>query len=359
VFFSRSGIWLRSIQSLCQKLYKHKLFDVGSVAGDSRMQGIYSPIYDESIINKYLHTQFLEGALTYQEKYQNFPHYRYLLSTAVGRISLRSSDQLTILDLGSGVGNTVIPLLELFPNSFVIATDLSKELLALLKRTLAGRGQDHRCALLQLNVEELDFHPSSFDLVVGAAILHHLFSPEKSIEECAKILKKGGYAIFFEPFELGYMILRLAYSAILKDPRSKELPTDVMKFLQEMIQTWDAMKGRDKSSPQYLQMDDKWLFLPKYFHELSKQYGFSSCTIYPTHPPEQQFEIQTLSNLRLVTGRGQEALPEWAWALIRECDLRFSDELKSDLIIVGCVILQRPYNFVTEAARRLLHIGSS
>jgi len=319
------------------------------------MQGIYSPIYDESIVNKYVHTQFLEQASSYQEKYQNFPHFHDLLSTAFERVSLRSTRKLTILDIGSGAGNTVIPLLQLCPKSLVIATDLSKELLAILKKTLAEHGQEDRCALLQLNVEELDFHPSSFDLVIGGAILHHLFSPEGTIEGCARILKNGGYAIFFEPFELGYMILRIAYTAILNDPRSQWLPSDVAKFLQDMIQAWSYMKGRDKSSPPYLQIDDKWLFVPRYFEELAEQHGFSSCIIYPVRPPERQFELQTLNDLRLVTGRGQEALPEWAWTMIRECDLCFSDELKSDLIIVGCVILQRPNRFVTGAVKRLLH----
>jgi ubiquinone/menaquinone biosynthesis C-methylase UbiE len=332
---------LIACQKVCQKLYKYKLFDLGEITGDSRMRGICSPVYDESVVSKYVHAEFLEGASTYYEKYQNVAHFRALLSTALQRISVRSTRGLRILDLGSGAGNTVIPLLELCPDSFVIASDLSKELLAMLKRAVSERGLVRSCALLQLNAEELDFQPSSFDLVVGASILHHLLSPDRTIEGCARVLKKGGHAIFFEPFEIGIMILRLVYNAILDDPRSRALPVDVTNFLRGMIRDWDVRKGRDKSSPLYLQVDDKWLFTRKYFQELAERYGFSRCTIYPLHPTERQFENHALNDLRLVTGRGREALPEWALRMIQQCDLCFSDEVRSDLLISGCIILEK------------------
>jgi len=257
------------------------------------------------------------------------------------RLSLELTRPFNILDIGSGAGNSVIPLLELCPNSFVIAADLSVELLVLLREALQERGLGHRCGLLQLNVEELDFEESSFDIVVGAAVLHHLFASENTIADCARVLKKGGHAIFFEPFENGNMILRIAYEAILGDPRSAVLSADVVKFLRAVIDSFEIRKGRDKNLPIYHNLDDKRLFTPRYFRELSERCNFLRYIMYPMHSTERQFENQTLSYLRLETGKGREALPDWAWKTIQRYDSAFSDDVKSDLLIEGSIIMEK------------------
>jgi ubiquinone/menaquinone biosynthesis C-methylase UbiE len=307
------------------------------------LRGIFSPIYEPQVVSQYVHAQFSEAAQIYAEKYAAVEHFTWLLSRAFAQIGWGKQERsgLTILDIGSGAGNSIFPLLELCPESLLIASDLSIELLVWLKKALAERGLERSCVLLQLNAEELDFTPESFDLVVGAAVLHHLFSPEKTIAGCARILKRGGYALFFEPFEAGHAILRLIYSAILQDARHEALSAEVVAFLQSLIWEYEVRKGRDKSLPVYRQIDDKWLFTKRYIEEMAGKHGFSDCTMYPLYAPEQQFARQTEVNLRLGIGNGRESLPQWAWQIVQRYDEFFSEDLNGDLLIEGGVILKK------------------
>lgn len=326
------------------ELYKLPLFDLGS-AGNEELMSILSPIYDDSVINQYIQSQFAESARVYIEKYQHIEHFTNLVSTAFQRIELCAQNELTILDIGSGAGNTIFPLLELCPHSRVIASDLSVEMLVSLKEGMkefiTDRDADHGCLLLQLNAEQLDFVEESFDLVIGGAILHHMVSPEKTLSGCARILKQGGYAIFFEPFEEGNIILRNVYNTILNDSRQGTLSSEVRTLFHALIVDYDARMVRDKSLPKFRGLDDKWFFNKRYFLDLSEKHGFSECIIYPLHSTERQFELQTEVYLRLGRGKTRDALPDWVWEIVRQYDQCFSEDTKKDLLIEGCLILKK------------------
>ena len=49
-----------------------------------------------------------------------------------------------------------------------------------------------------MNAEQMDFEDSTFDLIFGSGIIHHL-NIEKAYSEIARVLKPGGSAIFVEP----------------------------------------------------------------------------------------------------------------------------------------------------------------
>jgi ubiquinone/menaquinone biosynthesis C-methylase UbiE len=325
-----------------QNLYKRQLFDLGET-GNIRLKGILSPVYNESLVNQYVQAQFLELAPEYASKYQNTEYYEWLISKAFQHIALNPQDtkNLVILDIGSGSGNSIFPLLKICSNSFIIASDLSIEMLVLLKQALEKFQKNYHCSLLQLNAEEIEFAPESFDLILGGAILHHLFSPEKTIEGCSKVLKKGGHAIFFEPFENGNIILRIVYEEILNHSLQDKLPVEVRNILRALIVDFDIRKGRNKSADIYQKIDDKWLFTKQYFLELADKYNFSDCIIYPLHATENQFERQTEVNLRLGIGKDRDILPDWAWELLRKYDNYFSEDLKKDLLIEGCILLKK------------------
>jgi ubiquinone/menaquinone biosynthesis C-methylase UbiE len=103
--------------------------------------------------------QFREDALAYVERYQKTDYFENLLTTAFARMSLRQEQRtgLTILDVGSGAGNSALPLLTLCPQSSLVASDLSVELLVLLKNVLQQQRLHEDCLLLQLNAEDLHF----------------------------------------------------------------------------------------------------------------------------------------------------------------------------------------------------------
>jgi len=333
----------RVVDGLVAGIYERPLFDLGS-KGDSRLSGILSPIYDDSLVKKYVQSQFFESAHVYIGKYQDTEIFRSLILTAFQRIDFNPEGERIILDIGSGAGNTVFPLLTLCPDSHVIASDLSVDMLAFLKlgleKLIIDQGMDRSCFLLQLNAEDLDFVDGSIDMVVGASVLHHMISPEKSLRKCARILKKGGFAIFFEPFEEGNIITRAAYNAILKDSRQKALSRKTKDFLEAIIRDYDVRMVRDKSSERFSGLDDKWLFNKRYFSVLAEKYGYSDCIIFPLRETEHQFLNHTLTTLRLFGGMERDDLPEWAWEIIQQFDQCFSEQAKEELLIEGCIILK-------------------
>ena len=322
-------------------LYRHPLFDLGDT--NPALRGIFSPLYDQETVERYVHTLFQENAQDYAERYTDTAYFLRLLSDAFTRIELRRGNGvlLQILDIGSGAGNSIFPLLTLCPDALIIASDLSLDLLVLLKKALAETGQADSCALLQLNAEELDFIPESFDLVVGAAMLHHMLAPEKVVAGCARILKPGGSAIFFEPFEAGNAVLCLIYRAILEDSRNALLPAEVAQCLQSHINECQIRRGRDKTSTVFQHIEDKWLFTQRYIVDVARQYGFASVETYPLHALERPFTRQTEVHLRLAIGREPDALPPWAWELIQTYEQHFSEDLKGDLLIEGGIILKK------------------
>ena len=322
-------------------LYRRPLFDLGDT--NPALRGIFSPLYDQETVAHYVHALFQENAQGYAERYTDTAYFLRLLSDAFTRIERREEKRggLQILDIGSGAGNTIFPLLTLCPDALVIASDLSLDLLVLLKKALAETERAGSCALLQLNAEELDFLPESFDLVVGSAVLHHLFAPEKVFAGCARLLKPGGCAIFFEPFEAGNAVLCLIYRAILDDPKSTSLPTEVVACLRSQINECKVRQGRDKTLPVFQEYEDKWLFTQRYIGDMAHQYGFTSVEMYPIHACEQPFTRQTEVILRLAIEREPDALAPWAWEIIQTYDQHFSADLKSDLLIEGGIILKK------------------
>ena len=335
------------------------------------MEGIYIPEPEIGKAPIGLTGQFLEDAETYHQKYTNTPYFKLLISDAMKRIGFHAKGP-TILDIGSGSGNSVFPCLELFPESRIIATDLSPDLLRILvvhvNREVSSVG---RVIPVCMDVTCDYYARHVFDLVLGAAILHHLIDPGAAIAAVSPALKPGGYAVFFEPFENGNSILRIAYSEILaragqsdrhaptKPPTWLErlrgrvpptgssvdgLPGDVCGLLRLMVEDLSRRSGSDKSAPLFQQIDDKWLFTRSYIEERARAAGFDQVLIYPIHDVERPFSRQTEVNLSLALGASPDRLPAWAWEILDYYDHVFSMELKRDLFIEACIILRKGGN---------------
>lgn len=272
--------------------------------------------------------QFLEDAQTYHAKYFNVPHFVDLLAT--GLEGIRFDSHPRILDLGSGSGNSVLAALHLFPQAEIVATDISANLLRILRRMLP---QPSQVALVCSGAESLNLRPRSVDLIIGTAILHHLLNPERVIRTLVPAVKPGGILVFCEAFEMGYDILALAYRRILYE---SPLGPTAHEFLSGQVKCFEAMRGlAEKEYTRFL--DDKWLFTHNFFRELSRSLGLG-LSIRGLHDRERPFTAEALSHARL----GGFALPNSALNILAEYDSSFSSELKEDLIFVGIVTLRVP-----------------
>jgi SAM-dependent methyltransferase len=186
--------------------------------------------------------------------------------------------------------------------------------------------------------------PETFDLVVGAAILHHLIDPEEAIVAAGAALRPGGAAIFFEPFENGNAVLGLAYREILEQMdsrRERKRYKEGLDILRALGHDLETRRGRDKSDPIFRRIDDKWLFTRSFIEELAGKGGFASVDIRPIHSIERPFTQQTVTNLRLAANLGPEALPPWCWDKLASYDDAFSDDLKTDLFLEASIILRK------------------
>lgn len=332
-------------KDILQKLVQKEIFDLGNVVAP-KFSGIYSTITEQNIVDQYLHEGFTDNALGYDKIHTNYDALSRMIQTAFGKLKNPPfckeqnffNKKERILDIGSGSGNSIIPLLQLFPDSTIIGTDLSPEMLYLLRKKIPIDGSHDNLILLQLNAEDLCFSEESFDIIIGSSILHHLYSPDKTIKGCFRILKKGGVLIFFEPFENAYMILRCIFEDILNDPRKHTLSSELIYFLQSQIFDISIRKGRDKSPSCFRHLEDKWLFTKIYFEQMTEEFNFSNCKIYPIY---NNFENKVKDYLGVLQIAEEKSLPEWAWEKIRRFDSNFSEDFKHDMPFEGCIIMEK------------------
>jgi SAM-dependent methyltransferase len=328
------------------QVIRGEVVDLGTVAGPP-LAGVLMPRAEVGVAKIGITDQFLRDAKTYHERYSAVPYFRALIEQATrGRLA---ADPALVLDIGSGSGNSVLPCLDMFPGARVVATDLSESLLAILRdHVAADPATRERLALVCVDATQPYFVEESVDLVVGAAILHHLIDPSACIRQACRALKPGGCAVFFEPFENGNAILRLAYEQMLdrdEEGQRPQLDREVKHRLKMLAEDFRVRAGTDKSAPIFQRIDDKWLFTRSYFEDVAAAIGGVSVEINQLNPSSEPFLLQTRSYLRLALGLSQEqaaaALPEWAWDILRQIDATFSPELQRDLLVEGSVVFTR------------------
>lgn len=285
----------------------------------------------------------LGGAETYFQKYEHFGYMFELLKRELDILELEPKG--LAVDFGSGFGNTVIPLLENFHQLNIVATDISPDLLAILLREVRKRGLSERCAAVAFDAQNDYFVPGCADIVFGGAVLHHLIDPSALLNTAMKVLKPGGHAIFFEPFENWYSVLRLAYEEILRRAEASRESGAGFDFLRALAVDIAARTHR-RSYPgmldRWADLDDKWLFTPSSIERMCDVAGASSVRIHPFNAPDRPFTAQTRSALKNYAGLDpDEAIPAWAWDIVSRYDDSFSPEMRSELVIEGAVVITK------------------
>lgn len=59
------------------------------------------------------------------------------------------------------------------------------------------------CQYPQVDIQDLPFPASSFDIVLHSDTLEHVPDPSAALKECRRVLKPGGYCIFTVPMVIG------------------------------------------------------------------------------------------------------------------------------------------------------------
>jgi tRNA (cmo5U34)-methyltransferase len=133
-------------------------------------------------------TQFHFDPVTYLDLMrQELPAYERL-QEAVAAVSAGPA-VASVLDLGTGTGETLAAVLDRHPGAAAVGVDKSEAMLGAARRRLAGFPLDVRVADL---TDPLPAGP--FDLVVSALAVHHLGGSDKAdlFARIAGVLRPGG-----------------------------------------------------------------------------------------------------------------------------------------------------------------------
>jgi SAM-dependent methyltransferase len=286
---------------------------------------------------------FLENAEDYYARHQGFEYWHAAFRNAFQHLGLSRAD--LIVEYGCGFGNATLPLLEMFPGSIVLATDISPNLLAILKRLIDARGLEDRCVPVALDAHKPYIKPGIADVVAGSAVLHHLADPGAFLKAAMRVLKPGGVAVFFEPFEVGHALLRLLIRELSREAAVREASSPALSWLAEMAVEFQLQTKRDLL-PGWHDLDDKWLFTRSHLQRFADQ-ADAELLIRAISPesfdkPFRNTVTNMIRDWRRLDPGDLTNMPPWAWNVIDYYDAEaFSSELKEDLLFEGCVIFRK------------------
>jgi tRNA (cmo5U34)-methyltransferase len=108
-----------------------------------------------------------------------------------------------VLDVGCGAGNYTLKLLEHLPNLDVTLVDLSEPMLLRAKQRV-GQATTGKITTLQGDIRELDLAADSVDVILAAAVLHHLRTDDEwraVFSAFHRALRPGGSIWIFDLVE--------------------------------------------------------------------------------------------------------------------------------------------------------------
>lgn len=320
---------------------RREIHNLGMV--DPHLEGILSPGYSDSEISNHIHEEFLEKA----DQFLAFcpidrpliEHWKQLIRAAIGCYLV--DGPLTVLDLGSGGGTSVFPMLELLPNARVFATDLSLPLLAQLRNRAKREGLADRLAVMQVNAEDMVFSDAQADIVMGANILHHAVSPERTLTEIRRVLKPSGVAAFWEGFEGGAQIIASIFEVLLEasESRAKKLPAGMPDAMRSFIADLIRRRGRSKPVEVLLSLDDKWYFTHRWISDLAASAGFARYEIRSCYHTSNVVWVMVCHEL-LRFGYSADSLPQWAREKVLSIQDRYSDDWLTENLFEAAIVLE-------------------
>ena len=282
--------------------------------------------------------QFLADAQTWAAAHCDPSYWRWLVERCLTHVQLPRSPR--VLEVGCGSGDGTLAMLDVLPDSQVLASDVSPQMLAILESRLTD-ARRNRLTLVCADAMTLEYVNESFDFAFGASILHHLMQPELLLRRVQEALRPGAYAIFLEPYEGGNVALRLLCEHILREADSLGVGDAMQSMLREVAHDVEVRTECSKSAPIFQTLDDKWMFTPSRFERLGRAAGFCECRSFTTREPQNLFRDYMAMFLRLKCGLTPQSLPPGAWDIVAYYDRIFSDDLKNDIMMDGGVVFRK------------------
>jgi 2-polyprenyl-3-methyl-5-hydroxy-6-metoxy-1,4-benzoquinol methylase len=151
--------------------------------------------YDQQV-GELIKGRVLKKTIFTEEDFLKYPEYFVKDAKIYFLTLLGSVKNKEVLDIGCGVGD--LSLLLSTKGAHVTGIDISRGMIDLCKMR-AERYSIGDIDFRQMNALDLKFDRGSFDIVIGAAIVHHIPDLRVFFEECKRVLKSGGFILFEEP----------------------------------------------------------------------------------------------------------------------------------------------------------------
>jgi len=288
--------------------------------------------------------QFIDDADSYHEHYFNRVDFLELVGRMLtcGQVDLTRS--LRVLDIGSGGGSSVFAALKLLPNSHVVASDISPQLLAKLVAIAATQeSMRNRVSTYCFDLHVPFFEVGTFDIVLGCAILHHLVDPHQALKHVIEALKPGGKIIMVEPLEAGSLFNCFVYDTIIEIERKQGTAEDgpLIQLLRALRNDIQHRQGPPNCKPWTEHLDDKWVFNTAYLSDLAKSLGCKHSEVFPAQSEMANLFEGSLKDLLVVSGNANVKLSDAAVAFLKEVDQGLSTNLKQRLCPTGIIVFTK------------------
>jgi ubiquinone/menaquinone biosynthesis C-methylase UbiE len=195
-----------------------------------------------------------------------------------GILNSLSIDSNKILEIGSGTGQLTWGLMHCSQFDEVYATDISGIFLNRIARDYELDAKN-RTYYYICDANQLPFQSNSFDVVVGHSVLHHFLNYEQTLEAIFKILRPGGYAVFYEPIIQGKIFIAFFLNLIQKLDQSFQLDSlteQEHKKISQMVKHLTKASFIKGDKGKLEKMEDKYIFDNKELGLLSADIGYSS-----------------------------------------------------------------------------------
>ena len=113
---------------------------------------------------------------------------------AIDKIELDCDDELNILDIACGVGNSTMLLANYYKNSIVEGFDLFKHYVKKLDEKISDNNLSDRVFSYTMDMNDPDFANEEFDIVYCEAAID-IIGFKKGLTEWKRMLKPNGYMI--------------------------------------------------------------------------------------------------------------------------------------------------------------------
>ena len=156
---------------------------------------------------------------------------------------LPENQNLKVLDIGTGPGFFTI-ILEELGYSNITGVDYSYKMLEVARENIQTYGKENSSIqLIQMDAQNLEFEPESFDIIVSRNLTWNLQNPQQAYSEWLRVLKPNG-ALFI--FDASW------YSFLQNEQLEKEFEAKRQQAIEEKLEDYWQGEGVDEEKMSWI-----------------------------------------------------------------------------------------------------------